>query len=133
VRLWVQISAEHQLFCWRFRGFPRSLKEHVGIVPGLGHARFLLNLVIYNESLNHRHWLNSPFRVTAFHIRFCHISSGFKVFGLRQTPNVKDQVPVFTSPSECRAQGTGVPFFAAFYDSQGYSEGVSTHLHTGNQ
>jgi hypothetical protein len=53
---------------------------------------------------------------------------------LRLIPNLEDQVPVFTSPSDRVAQlylqALGSVFFA-WYDSQGYGGGIRTRLHTG--
>jgi hypothetical protein len=97
---------------------------------------------------HHPHWQNSHFLVIAFLRRFCKIASGFHFFGfrndnffyiagssaLRPTPNMEDQVSVFTSPRDRPAQlYPQVPgsLFVALYDSQGYGGGILTRLHTG--
>jgi hypothetical protein len=52
---------------------------------------------------------------------------------LLPTPNLEDQVPVFMSPSNKVAQlylQAPDPLFVAFYDSQGYGEGILTRLNT---
>jgi hypothetical protein len=59
------------------------------------------------------HWQNSPFSATAYLGGFYHIASSFHFFGFQTTifyrsnllawhptPNLKDQVPIFTSPSD---------------------------------
>jgi hypothetical protein len=53
---------------------------------------------------------------------------------LRPTPKLEDHVMVLTSPRDRVAQlypQAPTSLFVAFYDSQGYSGGILTHLHAG--
>jgi hypothetical protein len=92
----------------------------------------------------------SSFRAMAFLNTFYQIRSSFHFFGsrnnnffyrtmssaLRPTPNLKDQVSVFMSPSDKGPRYTHrhrVLFFAVFYDSQGYGGGILTTLHMGTE
>jgi hypothetical protein len=57
-----------------------------------------------------------------------------KVVRLGSNPNLEDQVSVFMSSSDRVAQlypQTPGSLFVAFYDSQWYSGGILTRLHTG--
>jgi hypothetical protein len=69
--------------------------------------------------------LRSKFHRTHFHILLSQI---------RDSPNLEGQVPVFISPrnrvAQLYSQALG-PLLVASYDSQGYSGGIRSRLHTG--
>jgi hypothetical protein len=103
-----------------------------------------MSYVIYDHQHYH-HWQNSPFWTIAFLRRFCQICQfscelDHPLFNSLdsaiiyteqgrqpcvQTPNLQCQ----GGPLEPHAPGF---LLVAFYYTQGYGEGILTHLHTGN-
>jgi hypothetical protein len=108
---------------------------------------------ILHRHHHHHHWQNSPIWAIALFRRFCQnrqldrpvftsldfatiIFLHSKVIGLvSNSPNLEDQVSVFTSPSDRVAQlypQALDSLFVAFYDSQGYGGGFLTRFHMGS-
>jgi hypothetical protein len=57
------------------------------------------------------------------------------LFKIQDSPNLEGQVPIFISPRNRVAQSCPlalVSLFISSYDSQGYSGGIRTRLHTGS-